>query len=250
MRKLILVLYGLLICGLAIGQPAMAVLAAKKAAAGGGPTPPTFISETETAWNSTTSPKTTASISVNNGDVLVAFSVVEDHAASVSIAGGSLTWTLQQEVNITNFTRVFIWTTTATSTTSFTVSFTRTATARFFGGNVFVFRGSDGVGASNKTNTTGTPSLTLTTSFANSAIVVVNGDWSGQDGTSRTWLTVNSITPSSGAGTELTYFRDAAHYATYGAYYTNAGTATGKTVGLSAPGTQTYSIVAVEVRGH
>lgn len=249
MMKKLLFLF-LLLPFLCLAQTPMQWLVDGPTPAAGGPTAPTFISETETAWNSTTSPKTTASISVQTGDVLVAYSVVEDHASQISIAGGSLTWTLQQEVNVTNFTRVFVWTTTATSTTSFTVDFTRGASARFYGGNVLVWRGSDGVGASNKTNTTGAPSLALTTSFANSAIVTVVGDWDADDGTTRTWRTVNSITPSSGAGTEPTYFRDAAHYTVYAAYYTNAGAAGSKTVGISSPSAMTYSIAAVEIRGH
>lgn len=215
---------------------------------GGGITPPTFIQEAETAWDNTTSPKTTASFAVQTGDVLVAFAVVENHGSDITISGGSLTWTERQQVNVTNYTRVYVWTTTATSSTSITVTFTRGA-SRFFGGNVLTFRGSAGVGASAKTNTTGAPSLALTTTTDNSAIVCVNGDWNATDGASRIWRTVNSITPSSGAGTEPTYFRNSTNYATYGAYYTDAGAAGSKTVGLSAPSGQTYSIVAIEIKG-
>lgn len=215
-----------------------------------GITPPTFIQEAETAWNTTTSPKTTASFNVVNGDILVAYSVVPDHSSDITISSSpSLTWTLQQSIDITDYTTVYVWTTTATSTTSMTVSFTRT-TSIIFGGNALTFRNSGGVGASAKTNVaSGAPSLNLTTTVNNSVIVVVNGDWSATDGASRTWRTVNSITPTSGNGLELTYFRDASWYTVYAAYYSDAGTAGSKTVGLSAPSGQKYSIIAVEIKG-
>jgi hypothetical protein len=41
------------------------------------PPSPTFISEYETVWNSSTSPKTTANFSVQSGDTLVAYAVNE-----------------------------------------------------------------------------------------------------------------------------------------------------------------------------
>lgn len=250
MKKLLFLF--LLLPFLCLAQTPMHFLVDGPTPAAGGPTPPTFQAEYETAWNTTTTPKTTASVSVQTGDVLVAYSIVEDHSSAPSVSGGSLTWTLAQEVNVTNFTRVALWTTTATSTTSFTVSFARTATAKNFGGNVLVFRGSDGVGASNKTNTTGAPSLSLTTSFANSIIVCVVGDWDADDGSTRTWRTVNGITPVAGGTptTEPTYQNIASTYTVYAAYYTNAGAAGAKTVGLSAPSAMTYSIAAVEIRGH
>jgi hypothetical protein len=89
----------------------------------------------------------------------------------------------------------------------------------------------------------GAPSLSITTTQDNSAIVVANGDWNATDGASRTWRTAGS------SATENTYFRDSTRYTAYGAYHADAGTAGGKTVGLSAPGGQKYSIIAVEVKG-
>jgi hypothetical protein len=210
---------------------------------------PTFVSENETVWNSSADPRTTGSISVQAGDILVAISGAEgsDGSTTCVISGGSLTWTVRQEVDVNDYTHVQVATATAASTTSITVS---ADWEGFPGGsewrglNVLVFRASDGIGASASTNVaSGAPSLSITTTQENSAIVVANGDWNATDGTSRTWRT------GAGTATEVTYFRDSSHYAVYGAYHADAGTAAAKTVGLSAPSGQKYSIVAVEVKG-
>lgn len=215
---------------------------------------PTFVSENETAWNSVTSPKTTASIAVNNGDVLVAYSVCEGQGGTdvVAISGGGLTWTLAQSVSVNSYTLVYMWTTTATSTTSFAVTFTHTGnTLLWYGGDVLVFRDSNGIGASNKTNiASGGPSLALTTTANNSAIVCVSGDWTASDGAVRTWRTINSITPTAGNNLEQSYFRDAAHYTIYGGYWSDVGTAGSKTTGISSPSAQKYSIISIEVKGN
>jgi hypothetical protein len=206
------------------------------------PTGPTYIGETETAW-STTTPKTTASISVQSGDVLVAYGLTEDQANALSISGGSLTWTQQQLVNVSNYGRAYVWTATASSTGSITVTFTRSSGTGQFGGDVLLFRGSSGgVGASAKTNTTGAPSLSLTTTQAHSAVVVASVDWNAIDGSSRTWRV--------GAGplTETTYARSSGIFTVYGGVHPDAGVAGAKTLGLSAPSGQQYSTVAVEVK--
>lgn len=210
---------------------------------------PSFIQEAETTYNSAAS-KTTASFSVLAGDVLSAYCIVEGNPAGATaaptISGGSLTWTPQQDVNVDDYTRVIAWTATVDTNKSMTVTIDDPgSTSNFFGGNVLTWRGSDGVGASSKTNVlSGAPSLGLTTGQDNSAIVVVIGDWTASDGTSRTWRSVNGS-----AATESTYFRDSSHYTAYGGYHPDAGTAGAKTVGLSAPGSLKYSIVAVEIKG-
>lgn len=217
---------------------------------------PTFIQEAETAWNSTTTPKTTASFAVQTGDVLVAIGVIADSNGvddNLTVSGGGLVWTVPTNgrVKVSSYTGAVIYTATATSATSITVSFASAGSpSAWFGGNVLTFRGSTGVGQSAKTNVlSGAPSVGITTTGANSAIVAVSGDWNAADGTVRTWLTVNSITPTVGNSLEVTYFRDAAQYTTYGAYWNDAGSAGAQTVGLSAPGSQKYSITAVEVLG-
>lgn len=212
---------------------------------------PTFISENETSWATSTSPKTTAAISANSSDLLVAITMVEDNT-DVSISdNSSLSWTLHQDVNVSGNSRCKVWSASVPSTTTtLTVSFTLASGTSLFGGNVFVWRGSSGVGASAKANTasSGAPSLSLTTTQDNSAIITADADRNAFNG-SATWRTINSITPS-GGGTcpECTAFRDGAHYTVVAAHYTNVGTAGSKTTGISSP-SHKYSIVSVEVKG-
>jgi hypothetical protein len=211
---------------------------------------PTFVQEAETAWNSASFPKGSGNFTTSTGDVVVACSVKEAETDDLSQTGTNVTLTVQQTIDVTAYTEVEVSAGVVASGGTTSVSFVNNpGGGMWFGGNALTFRDSDGIGASNKTNTTGTPSLSLTTTQANSAIVVVIGDYAAVDGTSRTWLTVNSITPSSGNGYEVTYFRDSVHYGVYIAYYPDVGAAGSKTVGLSAPGSQTYSIVALEIKG-
>lgn len=206
---------------------------------------PTFVQEAEVTFGTSAVAATTGTFDVLSGDVLVAVGISEDSSYALTISNNStaLTWTEQQQVNVASNTRVYIWTTVmAAGRTGLTV----TASQAGFGThglNVLTFRGSDGVGASNKTTGSGGPSLGLTTTQANSAIVIGNGDWNAIDGTTRTWRTVGA------PATEQTYFRDSAHYTTYVGYHADAGTAAAKTIGLSAPVGQAYAIAAVEVKG-
>jgi len=213
-------------------------------------TPPTFVGEHETtAWDTGGGVAKSVTWTPTAGNILVAIAMTEISTTTVAISGGP-TWTLAQSHTAASNCACYIWTATAGSG-SITPTFTPGGANgnQVFGANVLEFSGSDGVGASSKAQTTGAPSLGLTTLGDNSAIVVASADFLALDGTSRTWRTVNSITPSSGAGTEPTYARNAANYTVYIGYYSDAGTAGSKTVGLSAPGSQQYSIIAVEAKG-
>lgn len=214
---------------------------------------PLFISETETVFNTTATPKTATAVAVNNGDTLLAYAVIEndDGSDTITFAGGGLIWNTVQQIHIASNCYILVQSATATSTTSFNVTITHNLgnAAYWFGGNVLVFRGSGGVGASQKNNTTGLPTLSLTTQSDNSIIVTVIGDFAAIDGATRAWNTINSITPVALGAGELTYLRDPAHYAAYAAYYTSAGIAGIKSTGLQTPGGQTYSIVSVEIKG-
>jgi formylglycine-generating enzyme required for sulfatase activity len=211
------------------------------------PTPPvlTMVQEAETTWSGTATSKTTASFNVQVGDVLVAYSGVE-HATNnpITISGGSLTWTLQQSIHTdTSDADVYIWTAVASSTTSITVTFTLGNLTVQYGGNVLTFRNSSGVGASAATVVDGGPSLNLTTTKANSAIVLVNADWNAVDGSSRTYRA------GTGSFTEQTYGYVSGTYTAYGGYYANAGAIGTYAVGLSTPTGQHSSIAAIEIKG-
>lgn len=208
------------------------------------PTPPTFVTEYETDWSATTTPKT-ISVTVSAGDTLAIFGMTGDAAFTLATpTGGGLTYLLKQSVVVASYGTVYIWTTTSGSSQTFTLSISESGGSALWAYNALRFSGSSGIGASNKTNVNGgAPSLGLTTTGDNSAIVVANVDWNAADGTTRTWRTANT------AATEVTYFRDAANYTVYGAYHADSGAAGSKTVGLSAPSGQKYSIAAVEILG-
>lgn len=211
-------------------------------------TSPVFVQEAETAYGKTTSTtRSTSSFGVQAGDVLVAYGFTEDSGIKISgVSGGSLSWTLQNSVDLSGYNHVGIWTAVVDSSKSMSVTFTKNSSQESsFGGNVLVFRGSSGVGASSKTNSSsGAPSLGITTTQDNSAIVVANGDWSANDGSGRSWR--------SGAGNfiEQTYAGTVgSDYIVYGGYHQDSGSAGSKTVGLSSPSGQKYAIVAVEIKG-
>jgi hypothetical protein len=208
---------------------------------------PTFVQEYEDTWTGTTSPKT-ISVTVANGDTLVIFAVAESNISLSTPSGGGLTYTLRQAVSVTNFCSLSVWTAPSSSAQTFTLSMSNTSGSQVWGFNCLRFSGASSVGASSKTNSTGAPSLALTTTGANSTIVTFVGDFSASDGTTRTWRTINGITPASG-GLEKTYFRDAAKYTVYGAYWNDAGAAGSKTTGISSPSAMTYSIASVELLG-
>ncbi len=209
---------------------------------------PTYVNQYATAFNSSVSPKTAMSaVAINSGDVLVAVSATETANGSARLGvteNGSASWVLQQNYFTENYTEVEINTYTATSNETITVTIPN-AIGNFFGGNVIRFSGSDGVGASNKAQgASGSPSVSLTTTQANSAIVVICGDWNANSGT-QTFTNNFSGTP-----TDLTdYPGDSSHYGVAIAYFPDAGAAGLKTIGMSAPTGQKWSIIAVEVKG-
>ncbi len=214
---------------------------------------PTNIFNGQTTYNSGGNTSKTINVTVQTGDVLIVAAQAEGYSSgapvSISVSGGSLTWTSLQEIALNDYGYIRAYSTTATSNATFDITFTATNALDggyqiFWGGSVKIFRGSDGVGASSKTNvSSGAPTLNITTTQANSAICVFNNDWNAIDGSSRTWRT------GAGSLTETTYFRDAARYVVYSGYHADAGTTGTKAVGLSAPSGQKYSIVAVEVKG-
>lgn len=216
---------------------------------------PTFVA----AYNSSLSPfadvttPQTASITTQAGDVLVIYAGDENSSGTLNTpTGNSLTYNLQQSQPANgSYTDGYIWTTTdPTGGTNWTLSMTNSGSSIDWGFTCLVFRSSNGIGASNSArNSTGTPSVGLTTTQDNSALVVFNGDWNAANGSSRTWLTVNSITPTNGNGLETTYAYVPSRWTAYGAYYNDAGAAGSVTVGLSAPSGQQWTILAVEVLG-
>jgi len=218
---------------------------------------PSFISEQETVFDSTSPKNVGASLTALNGDTLIEVAAMETSdvgSLGTPTGGTSVTRTAQvtEDANSANTSEARGWSAPVTSDQTFTPSFNRAGSSKLFIGTALLFRGSDGVGAAASTNNgtgSGAPSLDITTLQDNSAIVVVVCDWNAVDGASRTWRTVNGITPTSGNGLERSYMFDSVRMTYYVAYYSDVGTAGLKTVGISAPGGQRYVIGAIEVKG-
>lgn len=213
---------------------------------------PTFVAEYEASagWASGTTPKT-VSVTTAVGDVLVVGAVTENSTTAINLpTGGTPTYVNQENLGPGSSTRVRADTAvTGISGQTYTLSQTTDSGTQWWGFNVARFSGSDGIGAAESGSGSGAASLSITTTQENSALLVVIGDWAAVDGASRVWLTVNGFTPTAGNGQELSYHHDGAHYAAYVAYYPDAGAVGAYTVGLSAPGGQTFTIAVVEVKG-
>jgi hypothetical protein len=110
---------------------------------------------------------------------------------------------------------------------------------------VHVWRGSSGIGNTNVADNTNTgsdaPSVSVTTTLADSGLSAGSADWNAAG--AATWTT------TAGAVVEGTDFTDGAHYSVHTATYANVGATGSKTVGHSTPATQRYGIIVVEVKG-
>jgi hypothetical protein len=207
----------------------------------------TFIAGVQTAnWNQQTATQTSPSITVQVGDVVVLVGMSEDSTDTLYTPTNSntaQTWTLKQSIVVASFGTTYVWTTTVTTAQSMTMTVTSSSGSRRHGVSVFQFRGATGVGTTSKTNSTGAPSLGITTASSNSAVVVAWSDWAAIDVATRAYRT------GAGAFTEQTAVFVTGTYSVYAGYHANAGTAGALTVGATAPTGQSYAIVAVEVQG-
>lgn len=210
-------------------------------------TPPTFVAEYETAWDGTGTD--TVSVTIADGDLLVEVSATADTAATpgVPTGGTGVTWTAAQFSNTASKCSIRSQTSTGAAAQTFTLSQAYTGSGPVNGATCLRFSGSDGVGASNKAEGSGTgPAVDLTTEADNSAVVVIASDWAAGNG-ARTWRTVNGYTPAAGNG-EYTYAYVSGQYTVYVAVYPDVGAAGTNSYGLSAP-TQNWTIHAIEVLG-
>lgn len=208
---------------------------------------PTFVAEYPTAFDTTTSPKAVMSgVSINTGDVLIGV-VVGENAASAPLAlteNGAASWVLAQDDSTTDYSCRIMSSYTASSNESITVTATSSG-LRLFGCNVVRFSATDGVGASAENQSaSGSPTLSITTTQDNSAVVVVCTDWNAGSGTQT------FTNDFGGSATALTDFLgNSDNYGVAIAYFPDAGAAGSKTIGMSAPTGQVWSISAIEVKG-
>lgn len=207
---------------------------------------PPLIQESPTSvWNTAATPKAAASaLSIQAGDILVGCAVADfsGDVLSISNSGAALIWTPKVDAGTTgSFCRIRMWSAVGDSTRSLTVSFAD-ASGGTFGGDVYQFRSSDGIGNAWSTNAAaGAPTLNVLPTQINSAFVVCCADFTAITG-ARTWRT------GAGAFTEKVY-QPVTNYTAFVGYHPDVGAIATYAVGLTAPAPQDYTLGAVEVRG-
>lgn len=214
-------------------------------------TPPTFVGENETVWNTATTPKT-VTFTPGSGNILAALAASQDAATTLALTSGP-TWTLRQSSVLGSTCASYAWTG-AGAGTSVTPSLALSGSTNNFGMNILEFSGSDGVGASAKSasaQTTAHVTQAITTAQDNSALLVIITDWNAVLATTRTWDTVNGFAPSAANGKEVSFYQTAgSDYTVLAAYYPDAGVAGSKTVGVTVPTAMKAILIVVEVKGN
>jgi hypothetical protein len=191
---------------------------------------------------------TNISFTVQNvqvGDLLVCKYMADDSDHAMTIATTGQTWTQRAIVNVLGRCEGIVWTCVATTSGTLTVNLTLVSPNLWSHSAVVEhWRGAQ-LAATPATNTlsTGTaaaPSSSLTTVQDNSVVSWVVGDWTAQN--------VSTAAYRSSAVEE---FKTGTAGQDYGAYYARqaALTAGAQTYGLTAPGGQTPTMIAIEIQG-
>lgn len=201
----------------------------------------TPITTYQTAFSATT-PKT-VTVDALAGDVIVVKTTDSSNyvISAPTNTGTALTWTLRQSVQVAAYASAYVWTSTVdTPRTGMVITLTGN-TSGYWGALVEVWRGV-AVGASSKANvSSGAPTLNVTTTAVDTAITILNTDYYPRDGATRSWRT------GAGPATETFYLYRSGRATWYSAFHSAAGAVGVKTVGLSAPTGQKYSIIGLEL---
>jgi hypothetical protein len=188
----------------------------------------------------------TASVTTQAGDVVIVSGGGEYEGITLSTpTGNGISFTLRDSIIVSDYSTGYIWTGTDNTGGTFNISVSA-ATSGVWGFTVLVARNMS-IGATTKNNASGTATLNVNATTTNSTIAVLNLDWNAVSGASRTWTTVNGTTPSSGNLLEAGYGFTSTKYTFYSAYYPDVGAPGAKTVGLSAPTGQKYTLIAIEL---
>jgi hypothetical protein len=209
---------------------------------------PQAVSQTSSPTWTTNSSSQNVSVAVQAGDLIVVAAVNEyDSGSTINTPtndGAALIWTERQHNNTSaSKCEIGIWTAVADSTRTIQITVTQTSSSFYFGFEVYVFRN-----ASVGNSTLAIPALNvlstnITTTQANSAVVVIIGDFQVADGASRTWKT------AAGSLTETVYQRDAGHYTVYSGYHPDAGAVGTYSVGVNNITGAEATVAAIEIKG-
>lgn len=220
-------------------------------------TTPTFVAEYESAWNTSTTPKTvTPTIAAN--DRLIICGMTANDTTQVSTPTDNLathlTYNLLETIQVTDYCYLRLWEANVNGgqSGSFTLSMARAGVADNFGFNCLRFSGVSSIGNHAQAHaevSSGGSDLSLTTSVEDSLVVVFSADWTADPAIGKTWRTVNGITPTTGNGLAVTFQVVSSVYGVYGSYYPGVGAAGLNHYGNDNPADEKYSIAAVELVG-
>jgi hypothetical protein len=190
-------------------------------------------------WNTTTTPKT-ASVTVTATDWLAVLIAGRSNATTFTVSGGTgLVWTQQTAISANaSAPSTSIYTCPPTSSQTFTISVAQSSTFAW-GFIVLQLSGVLGIGAKTSVQdvVSGSEQTSLTTTVANSAILMMLND-------RGTGAAPTYVTASAGAFTQPATVSAQGNYA---GIYLNAGAVGAKTIGLSSPTGTASTISAVEL---
>lgn len=234
---------------------------------GGSITAPTFIAEYETAFNTSTSPKTQASVTLQVNDLVVLtllddpqFGTTETYPTPATFTGAvkmdktTSGWQSFGGVSGANVGHGALFACYASVAGTYTISVTYATAAsegRNWGFDVAVWRGSGGIGA-NRIDTSltlgGTWGQSVTTTQVHSALMGYAVDWNGATISGRTWNNLGGTTPTAANGHELVAFLASGSCTFFGAKWPDLATIGSYTVGMSFPA-MAWGGIAFEVKG-
>lgn len=215
---------------------------------------PSFITSSDTSsWAHAFGSAQNVSLTTQVGDLIVAVASLKSNQDTMAVTSSpALTWTQQALIGPdTSHAEVYIFTTTATAAGSLTVTFTRSGTEGIvWGGTAYQFRAHGGLGAVVTGSGTGSaPSTNITTTGANSSVIMLVGDRAATSLTTQTYR-ANAGTFTQRTATVATNNDTlAAEYTLYHGYHADAGSTGTYALGMTAPASQTWTLAAIEILG-
>ena len=149
-------------------------------------TPPTVTEVYEATWTSTTSPRTTGTLTVAQGDVLYVIAGGSSSNGALTLSdstSSAIAWTATS-LTTSGYSPVYLWTATIPSgVTSLTITITRASGSSYYGFNVFRATNCGGVGTPvTASGTSGGPSAAITTGQSNSVIAYASSVYAADAG--------------------------------------------------------------------
>lgn len=198
-------------------------------------------------WAGTSTSEVTPTVTWQANDFIVVVGVTEDSGGATlnTPTATGLTFSLILSSLVANNCAIYLWSATAAASGAQAITATSDGTSKNRGIAAYVYRGSTGAGntATISDSSTTNTVISLIRGTANSAVVVIMGDWSAVNDVA---VTAN---PSSG-GTVRGIVNNAGAATFYSASWTDAGVPATTSYGIgSYTATPTWAGIVVEVKG-